>query len=235
MVFIYSITNLINDKKYVGQTRYKRVETRWGQHKRGQSGAKLLPSAFSAHGLENFKFEVICICTEEDANNKEIQYIKELDTLSPNGYNLQTGGTVAGHSSETIEKIKNKLKGVPKSLEHRKKLSEAMTGKKLSEETKKKLSESLGGVNNPNYGKKASSEKLEKISKALQGRVITQEAREKQRKTMTGRKFTEEHKSKIAESLRGKKKSDEHKKKLSESFKAKSLLEGTQINTPTSE
>lgn len=60
--------------------------------------------------------------------------------MSPNGYNLNTGGKNKRHSEETKKKISESNKGKKVSEETRKKLSESHKGHKVSEETKKKLS-----------------------------------------------------------------------------------------------
>ena len=51
--------------------------------------------AFLKYGLENFEFTIIGWF--EDYNEKERYYIKELDTLFPNGYNLTEGGDEPPH------------------------------------------------------------------------------------------------------------------------------------------
>lgn len=92
---IYVIKNLINNKQYVGQT--VDVEKRWKEHKlnakRGTDTTIYLYNAMKEYGIDNFEFRVI----EEnirldEINDKEEYWIKELDTLRPNGYNLTLGG-----------------------------------------------------------------------------------------------------------------------------------------------
>ena len=88
---IYTITNKINGKQYVGQTVHP--EKRWWQHKNNAiNNYDNLPihMAISKYGADNFDFKVLE--WTEDYDNREIQVIKELDTLSPNGYNVAKGG-----------------------------------------------------------------------------------------------------------------------------------------------
>lgn len=71
------------------------------------------------HGPENFNFEVIeDLC--EDYNEKEKFWIKKLNTLVPNGYNVTEGGEappvfhgeehpMATHKLEEVERIQNLL------------------------------------------------------------------------------------------------------------------------------
>lgn len=46
--------------------------------------------AIAKYGESNFSFDIVE--WTEDYDNREIQLIKELNTLSPNGYNIATGG-----------------------------------------------------------------------------------------------------------------------------------------------
>ena len=61
MIGIYKIENLINGKKYIGQT-IQRPSHRWAHHKCA-SGRKFVDTyidrAIAKYGEENFKFEVI--------------------------------------------------------------------------------------------------------------------------------------------------------------------------------
>ena len=91
--YIYKITNKINNKSYIGQTKnYKR---RFSNHRTkykktdGQERNKLLYRAMRKYGIENFTFEVIDYC--EDYNEKEIFYISKFDSFN-NGYNMTIGG-----------------------------------------------------------------------------------------------------------------------------------------------
>ncbi len=100
------------------------------------------------------KKEILEYCESEDQlNEREKFWIKELNSRSPNGYNLTVGGD--GSGTDWFEKhpdrelIRNKmgkhLIGKHHSKETRKKISESHKGKKgksQSEETKRKNSES---------------------------------------------------------------------------------------------
>lgn len=90
--FIYKITNRVNNKIYVGQTRFT-LEHRWKQHiyesKRDLS--KPLYRAFKKYGIENFFIESIESVPFDKLNEREIFWIAELDTFSK-GYNATRGG-----------------------------------------------------------------------------------------------------------------------------------------------
>ena len=63
-MLIYKITNIINNKSYIGQT-IKTAEERWKEHKAHAFGShpndqnKTLYKAIRKYGVENFTFEVL--------------------------------------------------------------------------------------------------------------------------------------------------------------------------------
>lgn len=114
MIGIYKIENLINGKKYIGQSvdvharllDHKRVNERplsTVQHKYP------LYRALKKYGLENFSYELIEECKKEELDDKEIYWIAYYHTYindpQCNGYNLTMGG--AGNRQITQEEIDN--------------------------------------------------------------------------------------------------------------------------------
>jgi len=85
---IYKITNLTNDKFYIGQSID--VVKRIRDHKSPRSLLRDFPiyRAFKKYGLKNFKFEILEECPIEKLNDKEIYYIQ---VLKPH-YNVNEGG-----------------------------------------------------------------------------------------------------------------------------------------------
>ena len=106
---VYQITNLINQKRYIGITNnYKR---RWQEHCKKQANS-LIHKAIVKYGEENFKFEILYNnVSEKEAEKLEKELIKEYDTLAPKGYNLAKGGKHRGTkqkiSDDEIAYIKN--------------------------------------------------------------------------------------------------------------------------------
>lgn len=92
---IYKITNLINGKVYIGQSRQK-PGRRWTEHKRNAKRKKehsddnmIITSALKKYGIENFFHEIIHYVTkDEEITLVEEYYIKKYDSLVPNGYNI---------------------------------------------------------------------------------------------------------------------------------------------------
>lgn len=88
---IYKITNLINQKVYIGQS--SRPEKRFQEHCfKHENYISLINQAISKYGKENFSFEII----EEDIENyneREKFWIKYYDSNNPSkGYNIAPGG-----------------------------------------------------------------------------------------------------------------------------------------------
>ncbi len=118
MGYIYKITNTITKKCYIGETKKANPLLRWNEHKSKIEkgiGCPALQNSVKKHGIENFKFEVLILCFDEDRYKYEMEYIKKYNTIVPNGYNLTPGGEGGGfygkkHSQETINKISNLMK-----------------------------------------------------------------------------------------------------------------------------
>ena len=116
VVYIYCVVNLLNDKKYVGQTKYL-PQKRFSGHcadAKTRNMRRGLARAIKKHGPESFVVEQLCSATSrEEANALERKLIKFFDCLT-NGYNMLSGG--AG----------NRTKGNPhtKTPEWRTKISE---------------------------------------------------------------------------------------------------------------
>lgn len=86
---IYKITNLLNEKIYIGQTKQP-IEKRFLQHSKANSP---LGQAMRECGLENFTIEIVERCkNQNELNEREKFWIKVLRSKSPNGYNLSNGG-----------------------------------------------------------------------------------------------------------------------------------------------
>lgn len=107
---IYVITNMVNGKLYIGQTR-QTLAHRKGEHRYrldlGERDHKLY-RAFRKYGFENFRFEVLMHCGKEDLDSLEVFFIRAFNSFH-RGYNMTCGGD--GVSDETRAKLSAKFKG----------------------------------------------------------------------------------------------------------------------------
>lgn len=88
---IYRITNKVNGKAYIGQTR-KSVQNRWALHCSPKSMCRKLKHAIAKYGRDAFSVEHILSCaTQEDCDLLERALIAELGASS---YNIMAGGIV---------------------------------------------------------------------------------------------------------------------------------------------
>jgi group I intron endonuclease len=103
---IYKISSP-SGKVYVGQT-IRSLKIRMQHHKSKYSECTLLKRAIDKYGDE-MKYEIIeDNIPQEQLDEREIYWIKELNSLAPNGYNCDTGGSAYRTASqETRDKISN--------------------------------------------------------------------------------------------------------------------------------
>jgi len=125
---IYKITNVINKKVYIGQTT-KSPEFRFKRHIQNSNyfySRSKLSKAIKKYGKNNFKLEVLCTCFSlDELNYQEQQFIKHYNSITPNGYNLNSGGKHYTRTKEITNKIVQKNKGKKRSLEQKKNISES--------------------------------------------------------------------------------------------------------------
>jgi group I intron endonuclease len=120
MAYIYRILNKITQKCYIGESKCLNINRRWNQHKKtieyNKGYCPALRDAVIKYGIENFIFNVIIVCFDDDRFKYEKEYIIKYNSVVPNGYNLTNGGEGGGgfqgkkHSEEVKNKIKNSLK-----------------------------------------------------------------------------------------------------------------------------
>ncbi len=132
MGYIYKITNTKTNKCYIGQSIQPDINKRWRTHinlAKLNKGCPVLKEAIKKYGINNFVFQIIIICFDEDRLKYEKEYIKKYNSLVPNGYNILEGGQERGfeglhHTVETKEKISNAVKKRFSNTEERIKASE---------------------------------------------------------------------------------------------------------------
>lgn len=160
--YIYLTTNLINEKKYIGQHKGTQLDNSYF------GSGSLILKALKKYGKSNFKCEILDIAySKEELDSKEIYWISYYDAIqSETYYNLARGGVIAGRefghevSESTREKLRKANLGKHLSLETRQKVSASNKGKHCGEKNSAKLPVSRAklkianhGENNPSYGK----------------------------------------------------------------------------------
>lgn len=199
-MIVYKITNLVNGKLYIGQTKAS-LQRRFKSHCR-QKFCRLLKAAIDKYGVENFAITPIVRCsTLEEMNAREVTCIRLFKTLSTEGgYNLTPGGW-----------------SYERSADHRMRMSIAMKGK-------------MAGSANPMFGTRMSDEQKKKMSLITKGRVSamkgkkhSEETKAKMSFAMRGKLMAEETRKKIGDALRGQPKSAATKEKLSKANAYRSI------------
>lgn len=106
--YIYKVTNIINNKIYIGQT-IQDVKNRWYRHcsKSGISDNEMnthFKRAILKYGKENFRVEIIEICDSKDLDEREKYYIRYYNSYK-SGYNSTLGGQDGAKPYKTSEDL----------------------------------------------------------------------------------------------------------------------------------
>lgn len=173
MGFIYCLT-FPNGKKYVGQTT-RTVESRVRDHKVPSNKCLLVKQAYAKYGA--FDVETLREVEDDELNDLEIHYIKELNTLSPNGYNLTTGGEGGIPSEETRARMRESHKNRVVTDFMKSQISKGLMGHILSDETKEKISQArLANPITP------SEDNRRKINEAIRTTAVREKGSKSRRK-----------------------------------------------------
>ncbi len=145
---IYKIINTITKKQYVGQTLSHRknknkyrpfgFEGRFKDHisealcNTKKKQCIYLNNSIREYGKEAFIVELVLECSKDELDTMEEKYIKEFNTLYPDGYNLTIGGKVFKNVDANI--LPNSPTNIPtkrggctyRSLETRTKMTESL-------------------------------------------------------------------------------------------------------------
>lgn len=163
-MFIYSLTNRINGKRYIGQTT-RSVEWRWRQHRKHMNSVDFpIYHALRKYGVDNFDVEVLAAaCSVACLNHLEALFIAAYNSLVPHGYNLDSGGKSNVAHPDTLARMSAAKKGRKFTEEHRAKIGAAFKGRTLSFEQRARLS---GG----RRGREVSVEEYQQIYAAKHSR-----------------------------------------------------------------
>ncbi len=147
---VYCITNIFNNKKYIGSSANlnKRFRTHFKELKRNNHYNQYFQNAWNKHGKDSFYFSVLEYTTEDLLTTREQVYLSIFYDEQKNCYNI----------CPTAYSCK---------------------GRKTSDATKKKLSWLNSGERNPGYGKPKSEETKKRIREGTLGKKRTKAARKR--------------------------------------------------------
>lgn len=171
MYHMYRITNLTNNKVYIGQT--SDLTKRWLNHQnrvKNKTSKRYIHLAMIKHGISNFFFETIATCrTQVDANETEKLLIIQYNSRDKNyGYNLSPGGDISWNKGKPLpaewrNKISESHKGRTMPASTRAALLAYRKGRPLTEEHRNNVSKSLkenGSMIGVNVGERSGMAKL---------------------------------------------------------------------------
>lgn len=190
MGYIYKITNQLNQKLYIGLTTKTRPTDRFSQHRylanhpEQEASESYLHKAMRKDGINNFSFEIIEECSNDQLEEREMYWINYYHTWigdpKCNGYNLTKGGEgTKGFSRQQSATEKQHKKEIltqyyinhPEKKEEQRQRTLQLW---QNEEYRQKVTNGVKnfydkhpdifkGENNPMYGKKHTEEALSKI------------------------------------------------------------------------
>jgi len=183
---IYMATNLLNNKKYIGQTT-RSLKVRVKRHIREvKRTSSHFHNAIIKYGEGSFRWEIIGYVsgTHSDLNIAEKECIYFFRTYGNNGIDFDTvygyNMTYGGQESGGLIGELNPNYGNTWTAEQKKKQSTKMSGR-------------YKGKNNPNYGNTWTEEQKKRQSEKMKGRY------KGKNNPMHGRKRTQEEKKKMKE------------------------------------
>lgn len=111
--YIYLLTNVVNNKKYVGQTT-RTIKQRLEEHFTKINKGYAISNAIKLYGKENFKIEELEKINDKSEeslkkslNSKEIYYIQKYNSMVSSsdgyGYNIDKGGGQASCNKKAVD------------------------------------------------------------------------------------------------------------------------------------
>lgn len=144
---IYKITNIVNNKIYVGKHQTLDVNDSY------YGSGNLLKKAIKKYGIEFFKKEILYIFdSEEEMNNKEKELITEDFVKRSDTYNMGVGGEGGPHFKGKKHTVDSKRKKSESSKGHPGRIVSEKQKMDLSIKLRKMFSDQT--IKNPHKGKR---------------------------------------------------------------------------------
>lgn len=234
---IYAIVNLVNGKRYIGQTA-RGFDNRFKAHRTALRRKKHpnihLQRSWDKHGEDVFEFRPLFTCPEWQLDEQEEVLLKADFSKYNLSFKAKPHRPVGIPSSEeTKRKQSAALRGQKRSPEARRRMSEIQKkrAEALTEEERRRKSAAVSGHRNGHFGKPAhnrgkssSPEVLEKVSAGVarwwaNNRERLDASMKKAGEKRRGRKVSQETRAKISRAHQGRKFSEETLRRMSEAAK----------------
>jgi group I intron endonuclease len=104
---IYCAINIINNKKYIGQT-IRNLDKRIKEHisHASKDNKYAFHLAINKYGIDKFEWEEIDIANnQEELDEKELYWIKFYNTYGKGGYNMSVGGQFNKKTDDNADKL----------------------------------------------------------------------------------------------------------------------------------
>lgn len=181
---IYSITNTINGKMYIGSTKNfnKRMKQHLTNLRKNIHINPILQKSFNKHGESAFAFTILEEVNQSDLLTLEDKYIELYNTKST-GYNIANAGggdCISKHPDNAV--IRSNMSRIMKRKWER-----------MSDEQRDAHASKYKGTNNHMYGRTHSESTRLLISRILTGNKLSEETKEKMRNS-----FTKERKANLS-------------------------------------
>lgn len=211
MAFIYKITNTINGKIYIGQTK-RSLQVRWRAHvndSRNNRRRGYLKRAIEKYNARNFKIEALEEVETQYLDEREIALIEQYRSTDPTiGYNIAKGGQGCPISELARPTL------IPRKRINRKPSPETIARFKETWQLKREE-----GYVSPLTGRKKTPEHAARVGAANRGRIVSAETKAIWSAQRKGRRLSVETREKMSKARKGRFVSEETKRKSSESMK----------------
>lgn len=198
-MFIYCVTNDVNEKAYVGLYRGTDLRKRWARHLYEAIKIRTrmpLHAAMRKHGVH--KFHITSIWSGHipvrQLGELERYFIRVLRTKGPNGYNVTDGGSGMLGVKQTEEHVRRRVAGKA-GYKHSPETLAKMRGRTVSAEHRARIS---GARRLRGTSYTPSEETREKIRQRHKGRIVSEETKAKMRANHF-KVMSPEHRAKVIE------------------------------------